>query len=1196
MQKTAFCGWSARGSNRYIPKTLLVMKLTILLLTAGFLNVCARGVSQTISFSGERVPIKSVFTAVTEQTGFVFLYTGPVLQTAKPVTISVKGVTLQGFLNEVFKNQPLKYAIKGRSIFVSPKAAFDRPPGSDTSMTLRGHVVNEKSEPVQGASVTIRGSTKGTKTDANGNFELKDVKEGEVILISYVGLDTRTIAATRSLLSSSGNFVISLSVARMDDVEVIVNTGYQALPKERATGAFTQIDNKLFNRSTSGNVLERLEGVTNGMLFSRSKLSKEDINGNPEIRVRGLSSILGNNAPLIVVDNFPYEGDINSINPNDVESVTVLRDAAAASIWGARAGNGVIVINTKTGRYNQPTRISVNSNVVITEKPDLYYSKNYLPSPIVLDIQKDQYNRAAYPLLNTIRIPLYVDLLYKLKDGVISQQDFNAQEDRFRQQDIRDDWNKYLYQQSISQQHALGIRGGGNNYRYAFSVGYDKNRDMYVGNEGNRINLSLQNTFKVRPDLELTGTVWYTKRKTQTNAVLSSVTNTKGSGPDIYESLVDVNGNPNPVNIQYNRYRYQETFPAANPALKLQDWLYRPLDEVALNNNIGNYTDWRLNGGLKYKFLGHFSVDLSYQYILSQTDRTSYHDVNSYYVRDLVNKFTQSTGTRPIPLGNIMDYLGATQTNSQSGRGVLTYNQSFGTDHSVSAIAGAEMRQSIFTSTPGVTLYNYNPDLLTSNATLDFASSFTQLAGGTLRIPTSANQILKKTTNRDLSYFGNASYTYKGKYILSGSTRWDGSNLLGVRANDRGTVLWSSGLSWEISKEPFFKVKELPYLRLRATYGSAGNINRTQTHFPTILFTTINTVTNFQQANLQTAGNPSLRWEQVNTLNFGTDFRAFNSRISGSVEYYVKNGKYLLGSNSVDPTTGVPSNFQLNYAGLRTWGWDVQINTRNLEIGKFSWTSSILFNTSKNKITKLKESIPTTDYQYLTNLTYLQQGQSVDRIYSLPWYGLNPQDGSVLIYGKDGAIRKDYQAYWNALQKSQFIYAGVTVPPFSASIMNTFEWNGLSLSALVAGRFGSIFRRTSMLPGGEYINLDVAGYNMDYLKRWKQPGDEKFTNVPAKVLPANLTSSQASSAGSLYQYSEALITPGDVIRLQDVNLSYTIPRSLIKRWPIQNLRVYGYARSLGIIWRANKEGLDPDYPNTLYPEPKSYSAGLQIEF
>jgi TonB-linked SusC/RagA family outer membrane protein len=1208
MQKTAFCGWSARGGNRYIPKTLLVMKLTILLLTVGFLNVCANGVSQTVSFSGEKVPLKAVLNSVKQQTGFVFLYSGTVLQVAKPVTVSATAVPLETFLNEVFKNQPLKYVVKGRSILVSPKpvsggAVFSNEPStvlSDSSMTVRGRVLNEKGEPVQGASVTVKGSAKGTRTDGNGDFALKNVIAGEVILISYVGYETHSFIANRAMGSSRG-FTISIkpSVTKLDEIEITVNTGYQTVAKERATGSFTQIDNKLFNRSTSGNVLDRLEGVTNGMAFIRNNMKGENVDGSqkPDIRIRGVSTIQSKTGgPLIVVDNFPYEGDINSINPNDIESVTVLRDAAAASIWGARAGNGVIVINTKAGKYNQVTRISVNSNVVVGDKPNLFYSKNYLPAPTVMDIQKEIADRGGYPLINQIRSPLYVDLLSKLKDKKITQVEFDEQDEWLRNNDLRADFDKYLYQKAVTQQHSLGLRGGGGNYRYAFSAAYDKGDGMFVGNKSNRMNLSLQNSFKIRRNLELTGTIWYTKRKTENNAVPSSVTNSfNGAGLDIYESLVDADGNPNAVNIQNNRFRYQEEAPGANPTLKLQDWLFRPLDEVRLNNNVTDNTDWRMNFGLKYNFIKHFNLELLYQNTLSMGQQTAYHDVNSYFVRDLVNKYTQKNGMRPIPLGNIYEFYPAGKTNTQYARALLSYSQPFGLDHSVSALAGAEIKEQIFKSTPGSTLYGYDTDLLTNNAFMNYDSLFATLPNGSNRIPTKATTLLEKTTNHDLSYYGNASYTYKGKYILSGSARWDGSNLLGVKTNLRGTLLWSTGLSWDIAKESFFHVKQLPYLRLRATYGKAGNMDRGQTTLPTIQYTGLNAISTFTQARLNTAGNPTLRWEQVCTTNFGADFRAFNNRLSGSVEYYRKDASDLLGSNAVDPTTGVPSTYQMNYAKLRTWGWDIQISSTNLQFKKFSWTSTLQVSTSRNKIKRLKENPPLNDGQYFVTNIY-EQNMSVDKIYSLPWNGLNPQDGSVLIYDKDGNVRKDYTNYWNGIKKSGFIYAGITVPPVSGSIMNTFEWNGISVSALIVGRFGHVFRRTSMQPGAEYGNQLVNSFNMDYFKRWQQPGDEKFTNVPAKVPIANVTAAQASNAGNLYQYSEVLITKGDVIKLQDVSLGYQIPKAYIKRWPIQGIRLYGYARSLGILWRANKEGLDPDFPNTLYPQPKSYSAGLQIEF
>jgi len=201
----------------------------------------------------------------------------------------------------------------------------------------------------------------------------------------------------------------------------------------------------------------------------------------------------------------------------------------------------------------------------------------------------------------------------------------------------------------------------------------------------------------------------------------------------------------------------------------------------------------------------------------------------------------------------------------------------------------------------------------------------------------------------------------------------------------------------------------------------------------------------------------------------------------------------------------------------------------------------------------------------------------------------------VLLYDANGNITKAYTAYYNAMKKSSFIDAGVTVPKVSSSLMNTFQWKGISLSALIVGRFDYVFRRNSMLPGGEFGNILTPGYNMDYFNRWQKPGDELITNVPAGV-PASKLTADLTNSGAYYKNSEALITKGDVIRLQDITFGYSIPASLIKTWPVKQLRVYGNMRNVGILWRANKEGLDPDYPNTLYPAPKSYSFGVQVDF
>src|SRR5690606_9473139 len=406
-----------------------------------------------------------------------------------------------------------------------------------------------------------------------------------------------------------------------------------SVPRERATGAFTHIDNELLNRNASQNILDRLEGIALGVQFDRRNLDRGDVYGQPEIRVRGLSTIESNSQPLIVVDNFPFEGDINTINPNDVESVTVLRDAAAASIWGARAGNGVIVITTKQGRYNQPARVSFNTNVNVAAKPDLFYSDKYLPSSKVMEIEKELFLRGAYPESDAVRIPPYVELLIKQRDARITQQEFDRQESYMRTTDLRDQAAQSLYREAVQQQYALNIRGGGDRYNYSFTANRDDNRLNLVGNGNNRLNIGVQNTFKLTDGLELDDSFWYTQQHSAANGFAYD------RAYPIYRGLLDVDGNPQSV---FGAFRLKYLEEAAENGLL--DWEERPLDEIHLVDHARDAESMRFNLGLTYNVFKDLRLRASYQYTKAKAGGTDFYDKESYYVRNIVNRFTQADG------------------------------------------------------------------------------------------------------------------------------------------------------------------------------------------------------------------------------------------------------------------------------------------------------------------------------------------------------------------------------------------------------------------------------------------------------------------------------------------------------------------------------------------------------------------------
>lgn len=754
-----------------------------------------------------------------------------------------------------------------------------------------------------------------------------------------------------------------------------------------------------------------------------------------------------------------------------------------------------------------------------------------------------------------------------------------------RKTDIRQEATDLLYQQSLNRQYSLNISGGGDAYTYYLSTGLDQDRSYTVGNESKRLNLNLRNTFKPLKNLELTAAVWYSNQRADNNGLVFDDLKPKGGQrPAPYLRLMDDDGNALP--IPYERsFDYYETA----PSLGLLDWHYRPLDEMRLSDNWTKSTEYRLNGGLKYSFLNGFNLNATYQYRISNGNSERYYDPDTYYVRDLVNRFTQDNRSFIIPHQGILDGGQLSQSLSESARFQLNYNRLISEKHQVNALAGVEIRNVVDELLPGYRLYNFNQELYIGTSMYNYAQFYkTNPDGQNVRLPT-PSAVKRQYTDRYLSYFGNASYTYDQRYTLSGSLRWDGSNLFGVKTNQKGVPLWSIGGSWLLSDETFYNKRWLPYLRFRATYGSSGNVNKNVSVFPVVDYTVDNT-TNLLTTSLRSVGNPSLRWEKVNTLNLGLDFGSRNNRLRSSIEHYIKKASDLIGEDYIPSSTGInESNYALknkiNYANITTKGWDIQLNSLNL-IGAFSWNMDVLFSYTNNKITHFNTAEVKNVTSYLSNPPPVI-GRSHDVIYTLPWYGLSSENGYPLVL-VDDELTQDYNTFVDGFTPEDLLIGGVIIAPYYGSLRNTFRYKQVELSVNISWKAGLTFRRKSIGPADEYYNS--GQYHIDYLKRWSKPGDEIYTDVPAW---ADVSLGDGNLA---YLYSRALITKGDQVRLQDVNISYNLNNSMIQKLPVHSVRIYGYARNLGLLWKANKNGIDPDYVNANFPAPKTFALGLQIDF
>ena len=717
-----------------------------------------------------------------------------------------------------------------------------------------------------------------------GEFSLLLPSGKHVITFSHFGYSPQTLELNVEA-SLENELEISLEIADQELAGVeVVSTGYQQLPKERVTGSFVQVDQELVNRSVTTDILQRLESVTPGLIFNRDRAGEQN-----SISIRGRSTIFSETQPLIIVDNFPFDGAIDQINPNDVESMTVLKDAAAASIWGARAGNGVIVITTKSAKYGQGLKVSLNANVTVTEQSDLFHNPQMSVSDFV-DVEEMLYNQGFYnSLYNSTRNRLVspvVETLFALENGAITQQEADRLMTGFRTTDLRDEKSRYLMRSAVNQQYALNITGGGTKSNHVFSLGYDKNLPEEKGNSRNRLTLNSRNNWRFMEDkLSVMAGIYLSRQQSESEAPGTG-------GLDPYAKLADDAGNPLPV-----FYGLSNRFVEAAPENGFLDWSYVPLNEVGLDPSRSTSQDLRLNTRLSYRILEGFSAELSYQFWQNQNRQSQLYPMQSYFARNLINTYTQTdplgVKTFPIPRTDILD---KTYSSGQSHtyRGMLSFDKVYGGRHAVNAIAGFEVRD-FQSESDRVRTYGYSDatgitepvDYLTRwrKASDRFTSTIPYVNGFTA------------TTDRYLSAYVNAGYTFDNKFSVTGSLRRDASNLFGVNTNQKFVPLWSAGLGYTLSEEQFIQDTFVDFIRLRASYGFNGNTDKGVTAYPSgrLFPGSINYFTYLPFTRIDYPGNPELRWERIKIINLGADFNLFDDRVSGTFEWYVKNGMDIIG-------------------------------------------------------------------------------------------------------------------------------------------------------------------------------------------------------------------------------------------------------------------------------------------------------------
>lgn len=1042
---------------------------------------------------------------------------------------------------------------------------------AQTIQKFSGTVISsETNEGIEGATLELKASGQTALTHSDGTFSIDLRVKNAVLIVSHIGYKSKVIMPGSKL----SGIVIILEKNEVAMQQVVVSTGYQQIAKENTTGSFDKIDEKLLNRSTSTDILSRLEGTAGSVYFSKTSTY-------PEIFIRGISTINAGTAPLIVIDNFPYEGDINNINPNDVESITILKDAAASAIWGAKAGNGVIVITTKKGGYNQKSQVVFNANITIQQKPDLFKDRNFLDSKDFIDVEKFLFDNGKYdgdisdqyywPVLSPV-----VEILAKQRDGVISQADAGAQINELGQHDVRKDYSKYLYRQSVMQQYSLNFSGGSNTMKYFLSGGLDNNLSNLTGNKSQRGTFFAETTVKPLKKLELNASIHYSFAKEINNSILPDLYPAGGKSVYYpYAKFADDAGNP--LALEKN---HRAAFIDTTGGGLLLDWKYNPLQEQQTKDKTSSLQDVLIKGSLKYYFSKSLNAEFSGQLEKSNGDNRAVYNQTTFLTRDLINLFSESQDNsilHNLPVGGILDNT-SSALSAYAFRGQLNYHKR-SKNYLLDIIGGGEIRENHTFSQAG-RIYGYDDNLLTFTP-VDYVTVFN------LWDNLGQQPIIDMTDFSDIRYryvsiYSNAAVTYKNKYTISASGRRDASNLFGVNSNQKWNPLWSAGAAWNISNESFYKPTLLPYLRLRITYGYNGNFQNNLSALATIRYLGAAPPINLPKATINNPANPDLSWEKTAILNAAIDFSTKNNRLQGSIEYYHKNSTDLLSPVPVDRTTGV-TQMTMNSANLAGKGVDVKINSRIID-RKIKWDVQFLFNYVTNKVTKylLTYTIKNPGYGNVINPV---AGQDPYALISYKWGGLDHETGNPIGYDHD-TLSQDYSSITYSTTYDNMVVTGSSRPPMFGNLITTLSWKGISISANLSYRLHHYFRKNSIDYGALFNNWQG---NIDFVNRWQKPGDELHTNVPSMVYPDDYYRDM------FYSLSEATVVKGDQLRLQDINISYNPQGLRMGNYDLNNLTFYSYINNVGLLWVKNKHRIDPDYQNNMPPS-LSISFGLKAIF
>lgn len=998
-------------------------------------------------------------------------------------------------------------------------------------------VSSEDGAPMIGVAVMDKQSMNGVITDIDGKFSISVSTKSKVLQFSYVGYKTKEQAITGRDMKVE----LTPDVVNLDEVMVVA---YGTGKKSSFTGSATVVKKEALEKIKVSNVSQALQGQSSGVQVINNS---GEPGADATIMIRGIGSMNASSSPLYVVDGTAYNGYINAINPNDIESMTVLKDASATALYGSRAANGVVMITTKKGA---------------SEKGQINFRSTWGFTSLAVDLPRELTPKEFTELAWTGIMNGYLDQGYSASEaaemateqlpnelkinpwsvsnpvGVDGKLDPNAK------LKFSGDWRDALLKSRLRQEYTIDFSGKSQKADYFISAGYLNDKGVFSTQEYERYSARGSVNFDVKKWMKVGLNANFSHSKRIMSAGSSTVWFLR-TIPSIY-----------PIYVYDEATQSYKTDSNGNKIYDYGDnrmsWAgWNPLADEVYNPSPWYHDDASLRTYFEIKFLPELTwrTNVSLDYYLYHYDGYT----NSDY------GFMAGEGGEA--------YKSMERAVSYTINNLLTYNKTFG-DHTVNVLLGQEAyardRKSLSAAKRNLPFSGLTE--------IDSASKMNSMSSW-------------KDEYRLLSYFSRLEYDYDNKYYVSASFRTDGSSRF--HPDSRWGNFWSVGASWRLSNEKFMEQYStwLDNLKIKASYGAVGNDNLGTLYAYQGLYVT--GMNNYDEPGVMVSRlpNPTLKWETNLQFNVGVDFAMFN-KLSGSIEYFKRKSKDLLFTMPMAPSTGF-GGIDRNIGDVQNYGIEFTLNYVPFSGKDFTWTIDLNGTSYKNKITKLPQEEMNSGY------FKWREGESRFNFWGAEYAGVNPETGNdqywMVVDKEDGTTeRVKTEDYNNVSSDKHKKYLGDALPKLFGGLTNTFNYKGIDFSFMI---YYSL--------GGKLYDADYAqamayrqGYSLhpDMLEAWTP--DNKNAKFP------RFSTTYGNYMGS---YSSKFLYDNTFFRLRNITLGYTLPKSLTSKFLINSLRVFAQADNILTTGNAQKRGTDPEQSidgiaANRFPVTKSVSFGLQLNF